>query len=104
MARIVVVTTLSSFVLVGCEILALGAIHAIPGVIGTVIEHDPNDYEGEPPEHPYVFHSTSDAIVVWYGDGQNQEAMQLISEHCDGSYVAQRRFYTGSFMLEADCT
>ena len=95
-------------ILSGCEILALAAVETSVVGVGTVIENqmDSEAYDEPPPEHPHIFHSTADTIAIFYGadsESQRDEALRIVSEHCDGSFVAEIQKISKAIKLDAKC-
>ena len=93
------------FILSGCLAadLALLAVTVVPFPISVSVR---GEYEPMPPK---VIASTDDSITVKYRsvgpDVQHDEAMQLIIDHCDGSFVETNRVnMSGWLTVEAECT
>jgi hypothetical protein len=91
------------FILPGCLAadIALLAATVVPVPLGNRAEYEPMP--------PKVITSTDDRITVKYRsvgpDVQHDEAMQLITDHCEGSFVETNRVnMSGWLTVEADCT
>ena len=101
-------TLLPPVIMAGCEILALAAVETAVVGVGTVIESqiDSEVYEESLPVLPYIFHSTSDTIAIFYGadsESQREEAFRLVREHCHGSFVAEQQTVSHTIKLDAKC-
>ncbi len=101
---------LKNFTLIALMFILSGCLAAdIALLTATVVPVPVSDRAEYEPMPPKVIASTDDSITVKYRsvgpDVQHDEAMQLIIDHCDGSFVETNRVnMSGWLTVEAECT